>query len=277
MQGNFQIDAQTYHPDEALGITDSALAGKTFRMNAFGDIKYSIGKFRAGLRYEAYLPPIAGYDQQYEGTGIPYWFAEYAGNQLQVTVGHFFEQFGSGLILRSYEQWDLGYDNNYNGVRVKYNPIAGIFLKGLVGTQRDYWHSFEDDNRGIVRALDAEFVLNDVFKKMETTKTRFILGGSFVSKYEKVAQKTLVVDTTIYAYNLPANVAAYAGRLTITNGGFNFNTEYVYKYNNPSAFNNYIYKEGQALLATLSYSLKGLGIILSGKRIDNMSYKSKMT
>jgi hypothetical protein len=277
VQGNFQIDAQTYHSDDALGISDSSLLGKTFRMNAFGDIRYSLGKFRAGLRYEAYLPPLAGYDQQYEGMGVPYWFAEYGGDQLQITAGHFYEQFGSGLILRSYQQWDLGYDNNFYGIRVKYNPSPGIYLKGLVGTQRYYWEPYKDNNRGIVRAFDAEFVLNDIFKKMQNTKTRFIFGGSFVSKYEKVGQKTLVVDTTIYAYELPINVASYAGRLTITNGGFNFNTEYVYKYNNPSAFNNYIYKYGEALLATLSYSQKGLGVILSAKRIDNTSFKSKMT
>ncbi|MCK5078898.1 MAG: hypothetical protein KAR09_03075, partial [Bacteroidales bacterium] len=99
--------------------------------------------------------------------------------------------------------------------------------------------------------------------------------GSFVSNYEKVKDKTLVRDTVIYKYVLPSNVAAYAGRLQLIYGGFQFNGEYAYKINNPSAMNNYIYKNGESLLATLSYSRKGLGISLSGKRIDNMSYKSR--
>ena len=89
VHGNFQIDLQTYHPDSALHISADDLQGKTLRLNGYGDIRYSLGKFNAGLRYEAYLPPLAGFDPQYEGHGIPYWFAEYAGDDLQITAGHF--------------------------------------------------------------------------------------------------------------------------------------------------------------------------------------------
>jgi len=277
VHGNFQIDAQTYHTDDALGITDSTLQGKEFRMNGYGDIKFSMWRFNAGLRYEAYLPPLAGFEPQYQGQGIPYWFVEYADDKFQVTAGHFYEQFGMGMILRSYQQWDLGYDNSINGLRVKYSPVDGLSFKGLIGVQRYYWEPFENDNRGIVRGFDGEMVFNDIIKSMNESKTRFILGGSFVSKYEKMQSKTLLSDTTVYEYQLPENVASAAGRLTISHGGFNFYTEYVHKFNNPSAFNNYIYKDGEALLASLSYSQKGLGAYLAFKRIDNMSYKSKMT
>jgi hypothetical protein len=109
---------------------------------------------------------------------------------------------------------------------------------------------------------------------LKNKKTRIILGGSFVSKYEKMRTKTLISDTTKYEYQLPENVASAGGRVSISNGGFNFYTEYTHKFNNPSAFNNYIYKDGQALLSSISYSQKGQH---SRKRIDNMSYKSKMT
>jgi len=131
VHGNFQIDAQTYHPDDALGITDSLLQGKTMRMNGYGDIRFSMWRFNAGIRYEAYLPPLAGYDAQYQGQGIPYWFVEYGDEKLQVNAGHFYEQFGIGMILRSYQQWDLGYDNSLNGLRVKYNPVSGLYFKEI--------------------------------------------------------------------------------------------------------------------------------------------------
>jgi len=277
VHGNFQIDAQTYHPDEDLGITDSVLQGKELRMNGYGDVRFSMWKFNAGIRYEAYLPPLAGFDPQYQGQGIPFWFVEYGDEKLQVTAGHFYEQFGMGMILRSYQQWDLGYDNSINGFRVKYSPVAGLNFKALIGVQRYFWEPFADDNRGIVRGFDGELMLNDAFKALKDEKTRIILGGSFVSKYEKMRTKTLISDTTKYEYQLPANVAAAGGRISISNGGFNFYTEYTHKFNNPSAYNNYIYKDGQALLSSLSYSQKGLGVYLAVKSIDNMSYKSKMT
>ncbi|MBE9483962.1 MAG: hypothetical protein IMY74_03890 [Bacteroidetes bacterium] len=275
VSGSFQFDGQYYMEDDKLGITDSTLDGKLFRMNGFGNIIYTNGNFRAGFRYEAYLPPIAGYNQKYEGHGIPYYFAEYQFKNIQITVGNFYEQFGNGLVLRSYEEWTLGYDNSIRGARVKIQPYKGIALKGLIGTQRYYWEPYANGNRGIVKGIDAEFYLNDMFNGMADAKTKIILGGSFVSNYEKVADKTLVRDTTIYKYNLPSNVAAYAGRLQLIYGGFQFNGEYAYKINNPSAMNNYIYKNGESMLATFSYSRKGLGVSLSGKRIDNMSYKSR--
>ncbi len=275
VSGSFQFDGQYYMEDDKLGITDSTLDGKLFRMNGFGNIIYTNGNFRAGFRYEAYLPPIAGYNQKYEGHGIPYYFAEYQFKNIQITVGNFYEQFGNGLVLRSYEEWTLGYDNSIRGARVKIQPYKGIALKGLIGTQRYYWEPYANGNRGIVKGIDAEFYLNDMFNGMADAKTKIILGGSFVSNYEKVKDKTLVRDTVIYKYVLPSNVAAYAGRLQLIYGGFQFSGEYAYKINNPSAMNNYIYKNGESMLATLSYSRKGLGISLSGKRIDNMSYKSR--
>ena len=277
VHGNFQIDAQTYHPDEALGITDSLLQGKMMGMNSYGDIRFSMWRFNAGIRYEAYMPPLDGFDEQYQGHGIPYWFVEYGDEKLQVTAGHFYEQFGMGMILRSYQDWDLGYDNSLNGFRVKYNPVNGLYFKGLIGTHRYYWEPFKDNNRGVVRGLDGEMVFNDIFNALKEKKTRIILGGSFVSKYEKMRTKSMVIDTIRYEYQLPHNVASTAGRITLLRGGFNFYTEYVHKFNNPSAFNNFIYKDGQALLSSLSYSQKGLGIYVAAKRIDNMSYKSRMT
>ncbi|MEN8225881.1 MAG: DUF6029 family protein [Bacteroidota bacterium] len=273
--GSFQFDGQYYMEDEQLGVTDSTLDGKLFRLNGFGNIIYTNGRFRAGFRYETYLPPIAGYNQKYEGHGVPYYFAEYQWDRVQITVGNFYEQFGNGLVLRSYEEWTLGYDNSIRGARVKFQPYKGIYLKGLIGTQRYYWEPYFDGNRGIVKGFDAEFFLNDMFNGMAEAKTKIILGGSFVSNYERVQDKTLVKDTITYQYKLPNNVAAYAGRLRLIHGGFQMNAEYAYKINNPSAMNNYIYKNGESFLATISYSKKGFGASLSGKRIDNMSYKSR--
>ncbi len=275
--GSFQFDGQYYMEDDKLGITEEDLDGKLFRMNGFGNIIYTNGNFRAGFRYEAYLPPIAGYNAKYEGHGVPYFFAEYQFKNIQITVGNFYEQFGNGLVLRSYEEWTLGYDNSIRGARVKFQPYKGIYLKGLIGTQRYYWEPYYNGNRGIVKGFDAEFFLNDIFGGMAESKTRIILGGSFVSNYERVQDKTLVRDTITYQYNLPSNVAAYAGRMRLIYGGFQFDAEYAYKINNPSAMNNYIYKNGESLLANVSYSKKGFGISLSGKRIDNMSYKSRST
>jgi hypothetical protein len=291
--GNIQTDAQIYSEDNKLGITDTTLNFRKFGMNGFANVLYTNGDFRAGIRFEGYLNPMLGFDARYEGVGIPYWFAGYKLGSLELTAGHFYEQFGSGLVLRSWEEWTLGYDNNIYGFNAKFTPIQGITLKGLVGVQRYFWEPYETNNRGIVRGVDGDFYLSDIFEGIADAKTKITLGGSFVSRYEqpdvKIFTRVVEFDSinelggtthwtkkTTYEYNLPYNVGSWAARINLASGGFNFYAEYAQKGNDPNATNNYIYKNGQAIYSTISYSTKGLGIFFSTKWIDNMNFKSKM-
>jgi len=261
VHGSFQVDGQFYFPDEALGINDSLINGHKIGLNGFGNISFSIGKFSAGFRYEAMLEPIAGFDPNLYGSGFPYVWATYTDDRFSITVGSFYEQFGNGLVLRSYEEWALGYDNSLNGISVMYEPIKGLIFTGVYGTQR----YFSLGHEGLIRGIDGELNFNDMFSAMAESKLRLILGGSAVSKYQADGNQL---------YQLPENVASFAGRANIGYGKFNFTTEYAYKINDPSAINNYIYKPGEAFIASLSYSTKGLGIYAQFKRTDNFSYKS---
>ena len=262
--GSFQVDAQYYGIDDALGITEEYLNGKRLGINGFGKINYSLGNFSAGMRYEACLTPLSGFDARMQGHGIANIYAMYDNGMIGVTVGDFYEQFGNGLVLRSYEEWTLGYDNALRGMRVVFRPTAGVTLKGVYGSQRMFWEGY-NSRKGIVRGLDAEWNLNESFEKMQSSDFQATFGVSAVSKYQPDFNPI---------YNLPENVAAFAGRTNLSYGRFSFSTEYAYKINDPSYINNYIYKEGQSLLASLSYAQKGLGVVLRVKRVDNMSYKS---
>ena len=70
---------------------------------------------------------------------------------------------------------------------------------------------------------------------------------------------------------------SWAARFNVNRGGFSLDAEYAEKMNDPSAINNFIYKNGQSLLIQASYSQKGFGVIASAKRTDNMSFKSRRT
>ena len=41
-------------------------------------------------------------------------------------MGNYYEQFGSGLVLRTYEDKGLGVDN-VDGLRLKYSPFNGLW------------------------------------------------------------------------------------------------------------------------------------------------------
>ena len=267
VNGSFQIDGQYYRVDEGIGITEESIKGNVLGITGFGKINYSLGDFSAGIRYEAYLPQMSGFDVRLEGNGIANYYASYDNGTVADTLGDIYDQFGNGFIFRSYEEWALGFDNALRGMRVIYRPAAGITMKAVYGKQRFYWASYDkNEKRGIVRGIDGEWDLNQSFEAINNSKFRATVGGSFVSKYQaKASHQT---------YTLPKNVGAFDGRVNLGYGRFAFTTEYAYKINDPSAFNNYIYNAGQALLASLSYSQKGFGVIAQVKRVDNMSFKS---
>ena len=261
LSGNFQSNSQLYYEDANLGITSENLPSEKFLINSFANLLYTTSNFSAGMRYEANHNVLLGFDKRYNGEGITYRYTQFNKDGLDITLGNFYEQFGSGIILRAYEERNLGYDNAFDGVRLKYSPFKGIYLKSLVGRQRLYF----DKAEGIVRGFDGEISLNESFESLSDIKTQVMIGGSFVSKFQKDLDPIFV---------LPENVASWAGRFNIYHGKWMMSAEYVYKYNDPSATNNFIYKEGQALLANLSYSQKGFGLSLAAKRIDNMSFNS---
>jgi len=257
IHGNFEVNAQYYLDDTLIGTTT---AQEEMLSNAWSNIVYTRGNFTAGFRFESYLNALQSIDPKYKGTGIPYRFVTYKVEDLEITAGNFYEQFGSGLVLRAYEEKGLGIDNCFDGVRLKMNPFRGIFLKAFVGTQRNYFAK-----AGLVRGFDGEINLNEFFKNLAEKKTKLILGGSFVSKFQADNDPTLI---------LPQNVGTWASRFNLTRGNFSLYGEYAYKINDPSYDNGYIYKHGDAILLQATYSKKGMGIIVAAKRIDNMSYRS---
>ncbi len=264
ISGNFQLDAQYYLVDSAIG---APVVPEKVLSNGFGNLNFNYGNFTAGIRYESYLNPLLGFDPRYKGSGITYRFASFKVNDLEVTIGNFYDQIGSGLIFRSYEERSLGIDNALDGIRVKYNPHAGIYLKGFIGEQR----SFFEKGPGIVRAFDADISLTEAIKSLNESKTRITVGTGVVSKYQKD-------ENPIYVY--PENVLSFAPRTRITRGPVSFYAEYAYKYNDPSLVNSTyenpqgIYKPGEAIYLNGNYSKKGIGVNVAAKHIDNMDFRS---
>ncbi|MCX6153207.1 MAG: DUF6029 family protein [Candidatus Kapabacteria bacterium] len=274
LSGNFQLDGQYIMKDNAIGVVDTL---EKIRSNSFLNLNYSASNFSFGLRYEGYFNRMLGYDNQYNGSGIPYRFATYNSEQIDITVGNFYEQFGSGMIYRSYQDWALGIDNSTDGARFKYRPASGLQILGLIGKQRYYW----DKSPGIIRGADISIDLNE-FSSLFSGKTensdsshtassadsdswRVNLGFSALGKFQ--------TDDQSY-YNLPQNVASLSGRASVMASNFSIETEYAYKSQDPNKTNLYNFNTGNAFLTNLSYFTEGFSLTLGAHRTDNMDYRS---
>ena len=261
--GNMETTFQYLNEDSIIGATQPASKGL---LNSYMNVFYTHGNFKAGARFESYLPRIQGYPNSFDGTGIGMRYVGYANDFIDVTLGNFYEQFGTGLALRIYEDRALGYDNMLDGVKVRLTPYKGVALKGVYGNQRLAFAGGKVINSsGIVRGFDGEIHMNELFDKLADKKLDVAIGGSFVSKYQANDDPDLI---------LPENVGVYGGRVKLRYSRFTLEGEYVEKGQDPSQDNGKNFNRGFATVISAGYSQKGLGVLLSAKSVDNMSYRS---
>lgn len=259
ISGSFQTDVQAYFEDTLIG---AEIVDERILSNSYLQLTYQQGGFSAGVRYEAYLNPILGFDRRFQGQGLTYRFAQYNTEKLDITVGNFYDQFGNGLVFRSYQEWTLGVDNSMDGVRIQARPTKGVYLKGLVGKQRKFY----ERSNGIMRGFDGEVHFHQFSESMQEKRIRLMLGASIMNKFEKDDDPVL---------RLPENVTASSGRASFGYKGFTFDAEYAYKINDPFNKNEFVYNNGSAIYLNAGYSQKGLGITINAKRVDNMDFRSE--
>ena len=125
-----------------------------------------------------------------------------------------------------------------------------------------------------MKGFDGDFYLNDIFTAMSASNLKISLGGTFVSVFQKDATRDMILNGKVYEMKMPQNVSNYGGRINLDISGVSFYTEYAHKINDPSARNDYIYKDGNAIFSSIGYTTPGLGLTVMTKWIDNMGYKS---
>ena len=253
--GNFQIEGQTYKSDSAM---EAKKVREQLQSQGFFNLNYSNGGLTAGIRYEHYLNPLQGIETNYKGQGIANRFISYKTDFIEVTAGNFYEQFGSGIIFRTYEEKALGIDNSMDGARFKIYPLNGLEVTGIWGTQRNYWSQGE----GIVRGGDLNFSLNELLDKSGTNLTA---GASVITVFQPDRDFSLV---------MPENVLAWSGRAALLSESYTFDLEYAYKYNNPNVANRNSYNPGYGLILNGSYFGDGYSATLNLHKIDNMDFRS---
>ncbi|KAA6302240.1 MAG: hypothetical protein EZS26_001600 [Candidatus Ordinivivax streblomastigis] len=265
LHGSIQSDILFSQEDESIGAQSSDEFALT---NTYADLNLLSNYLDAGVRFEYLKYPLPGFESDFAGWGVFHFYATGKYKKAKLTVGDFYDQFGNGLIFRTYEERSLGIDNSLRGARLVLEPFKGVQFKALGGQQRRYW----EHNDGYVLGSDLELSLDQWIKKLEESNTYLTLGGSFVSKHEG---DEIITTDAIHRLNLPENVGAYDIRARLQKGNYTFLAEYAGKANDPSFDNNYIYKEGSALLLSGSYAKSGLSALLQAKRSDNMSFRSR--
>ena len=273
LSGSFESNAQWYVNDKTLGDFNE---NEHLRANSYLRLDYGfLDNFSLGVQVESYEPiHLINFYPEYNETNIATYYANFKNDKLDITAGYFYEQFGSGLLLRAYEERQLGINNALRGGRIKYNPTEFLNFTALYGQNRI---AFEVSD-GHVFGFDSNLDLTNAFNLNNLSSFNF--GISYVGKSEDFTPEFEGFDTT----NFPEIVNSFSARFDIDFGKFYLNAEYSIKgediaYTPPSIGLPEIiegeYFKGNSLLFTAGFTKKGIGFSGTFRRMENMTFYSE--
>ncbi len=262
LTGSFETNSIYYVQDNK---TAAVVPDDNFGSNNYLKLDYYRGKFSAGLQLEGYLPVLQGYPTNLAKAALTNYYAMWTDESFSVTAGTFFEQFGSGLLFRSYEDRTLGMNNALMGARVTYNYKDIVGVKAIWGMPR-LGMEFTDTQ---VRGGDVSFVISNLVGWKQTV---LAIEGSVLNRYESISADLKEEGARPYT-------TGFSGRLNFEHKGFIFKGEYIdagERHYANSAYDGVndpridLIKNGNAQLVELGYSGHGLGVNISARRLEYM-------
>ncbi|MGB0879614.1 MAG: DUF6029 family protein [Polaribacter sp.] len=255
----FESNSQYYLDDSKTG---DFLFSNRFRSNNYFKVDYTFNNFYAGIQLEGYEPmALLNYSPNLDKTNLGLYYAGYKTEKLEITLGHFYEQFGNGLILRSWENRQLGINNALRGGRIKYSPKQNIHLTGLYAKQRKGFNVSKGEIYGLNTDIDVSSILNSEDSSLN-------VGVSYVGRKQEKTDSNP-------DYNQLTNL--FSSRLEYSKNRFYSNIEYVSKGKDAIIIANQTRnaKSGNAFLVNFGYAKKGLGIDVTFRRMENMNFYSE--
>ncbi len=285
--GSLELNGNFFMRDTAIGAAntpqyDNQLSGG----DAWFNLNYNYKGFDFGLRFDAYhnsnlQNPVGSYSAQ----GIGYWHARKKINKLDITAGHIYDQIGSGIIFRTYEQRPLFIDNALVGLRLGFDLLekdaGNLIVKGFVGRQKRPFSNNREDiiaraYQPIVKALSLEG-----FWGNEAGTISVAPGVGVINRtLDDGTMNLIVAEINTYAavdsFIPKFNVYATTLYNTLTVKNFSWYIEGAFKTHEAIADpreGRLVDRTGNILYTSLAYSQKGIGITLEAKRTQNFSLR----
>jgi hypothetical protein len=271
--GNFQNTNQFYVNDPKIGTNTTQYKRELSSTDAWLYLNYKLKGFNFNLRYDVFNnSPLFNPSEAYTKSGIGIWSVSKDIDKFNVTVGYFYDQFGTGMVFRAFEDRNLGLDFAINGARVIYTPNENTQIKAFTGLQK-----FRFDVRPeVIKGVNIEH-------RIEVNEDlNFQLGASGVNR--TIDQNTMnTIVGAINNYELKNRFIpkynVYLGNVynTLSYKKFSLYTEYCQK-SEEAIFNPILdrmeLRDGRVYYTSLSFSTKGLGINTQYKRIESFSLRT---
>lgn len=208
--------------------------------------------------------------QAINGQGLGFWYIKRKIDNLEVTAGYFYDQFGSGTTFRAYEGRGQNLDYAIMGLHAKYYINKNWTVKGFTGKQKFLFNTY----RPVIKGLCVDGLV-------EIKSIRLQPGASIVNRtLDNQTMDQIVSSLNAYAIKgrfVPKyNTFAASIFNTLEWKNFSLYTEYAHKTREAIVDPNdsIINKGGSVFFGSLSYSQKRFGATVQYKRTDHFEFRT---
>ena len=265
---SYESNSQWYLNDSKFGDFEEE---EHLRTTNFLRLDYTVSdRLTAGIQLESYAPiNLLNNSEIYDkDLGLATYYLQYKTKSIDLTLGHYYVQFGNGLILRTWEDRALGINTALFGAKMVFSPNNALRITTLYGKQRKGFSLSDGKIFGIDTELDFTNALNIL------PSTHLSLGFSYVGRQEHYNDTGNHSDEDV-----PNLVNSFSARINFSNNNFYTDFEYVTKSGdvrlnniipNTVSFSESQTFAGNAISWTAGYSQKGFGVSYNFRRLDNM-------
>ncbi|HMQ49891.1 MAG TPA: DUF6029 family protein [Saprospiraceae bacterium] len=287
LSGNFQSTANFFLRDSLIGAANTPQYDRQlYGAEAWLNLTYSNWGFDFGVRFDMFnnsnlLNPTDSYTDE----GIGRWFIHRKIDKLDISAGYLYDQIGSGIIFRAFEERPLLIDNALFGARLIYDLSPNWQVKLFSGRQKQQFERYRPILKGL--AIDG-YVTGD-----STSNWSIAPGLGIVNRtLDDGAMNSVVATINTYtkedAFVPKYNTYAFSAYNTLTAGPITWYIEGAYKtedvLNDPFGVfqvndsttivgDKLFSKPGSVVYTSFSYAKSGLGLTLEGKRTENFDFR----
>ena len=257
-------------------LYDHALSGS----EGWLDLRYSVSGFTFFVRADAFNnsnlkdPTTPSTD-----FGIGAWSITKEMNDLTIVVGTIYDQIGSGILFRAYEDRGLLIDNGLVGIELKYKLTNKITLKGFTGQQRD--NALTDVGKAVhtlpyspvIKGFNAEGDFSA--GKVHIIPGIGILNRTLDDATRQIVKGKIDAQPLNTQFTEMYNMYAFTAYNTLIYKNFSWYAEGSYKtheaINEPDASGNNVLvdKPGNVEYTSINFGKKGIALSLTGKRTED--------
>lgn len=284
LSGNLISSFQKFVRDDEIGANTLVYRENSNSLDAWLQLNYRYKGYSFTVRYDVFNnSPLLNPQSSYTNHGLGFWQINKKIEKLDITAGSFYDQLGTGILFRAYEQRQLGLDYAVQGLRLQYEIGKNWVAKAFGGNQKG-----NIDNRF---GYSKQVIYGANLDGNYATKNGGInIGASAINRFlNKEVMDALVAEINNYDekdFFIPKrNVYGFNGYVNLSHKNLSWNTEFNYKTKEGirNLSNDLFLTDGRVLYSSLSWGKSGfkffknessIGINLQARHVKNFSFRT---